>query len=278
MARLLHRSVIFGWQLSFSNWASAINFRLKFPAGKPFVLSQCLSFSSSCSYLIAGIHYCLISVKLVGSPSYLPDDQEEAFRILKNIWRARVVRAMISLLVRSPFRNCTLSLVNCSLLLPSNSGCVVAICHTPWKRLLVQWCLKNDVALVIANGTWSGQKKRIQRQARGISDLRNVLRHLQQKGKVIITCDNFNDLSNCPVKFFGNWSNASLVPARLARIAGVPLIAAIPVFRNGMVNIEAGPQFYLDSLNSDSRTVTQDIVAFLEAAITNAPDIWSPFV
>jgi lauroyl/myristoyl acyltransferase len=142
----------------------------------------------------------------------------------------------------------------------------------------VQWCLENDFALVFANGTWPGQRKRIQRQAKGVSNLREVVRHLKQKGKVIITCDNFNDQVNCPVKFFGNWNNASMFPARLAKLANVPLITAIPIFRNGTINIECGPRFYLNNETSDPTTVTQDMISFLEAAITNAPDIWSPFV
>ena len=278
MARLLHGSVIFGRQSSFNNWASATSSRPKLQIDKPGTLRQWIKFYGSLSYITAGIHYGLISTKLLISPSYLPHDHREAFRMLKNIWCARLVRRLVSILVRSPFRGHTLRLVSCSISLPSDSGCVIAICHTPWKRLLVQWCLENDFALVVANGTWSGQKKLIQRQAKGFNDLRKVVRHLQQKGKVIVTCDNFNDLTNCPVKFFGNWSNASLVPARLARMAGVPLIAAIPILRNGTINIESGPRFYLNNPISDLSAVTQDLISFLEAAITNTPDIWSPFV
>jgi lauroyl/myristoyl acyltransferase len=100
------------------------------------------------------------------------------------------------------------------------------------------------------------------------------MKYLSQKGRVVIACDMFNSLNNCPVDFFGKHHNVSLLPARLARIAGVPLITAVPVLRNGIIKIDEGPQFDLNSLKADSGDVMQKIVLFLETEIKNNPGVW----
>lgn len=52
-----------------------------------------------------------------------------------------------------------------------------------------------------------------------------------------MTGDNFNKFNSYPGKFLGTNVNGGLLPARIARIAQVPLIVAIPVFKNGLLNI-----------------------------------------
>jgi lauroyl/myristoyl acyltransferase len=95
---------------------------------------------------------------------------------------------------------------------------------------------------------------------------------------VIIAADVFNKSNDQPAEILGKPGNLSLLPARLARIAGVPLLAAVPVLRNGRIDVQAGP--FLDQCiyNSDMRSVMQILLRFFEFEIKKDPSIWSYFV
>jgi len=208
-------------------------------------------------------------------PLYIAHSGQNAFKNLRNIWHTRLVRRVISVSVRSPLRSSTLRLVNSNVSLPPGTGCVIAICHTPWKRLLVQWCLENNIGMVVGNGNWSHRKGRIQKKGRGFSDLRDIVNHLRHNGRIVIAFDCFSICPNqCRLKFLGNYHNMSTLPARLAAIAGVPLITAIPRLRNGMIHIDSGPRFGVNEPDSDPGDVMQHLVSFLESEIKTDPGIW----
>jgi hypothetical protein len=238
---------------------------------------QCIAVCGFLSPALAAIHYCLVSAGIIKMPLCTEYGEKGLFPNLKNIWRTQMVRRIISVLVRSPLRLSTLKLVHSTVKLPADSGCVVAVCHTPWKRLLVQWCLENDAVYIIGNGKWTHQKRLIQKKCDSLGGLRDIVAHLRQKGRVVIAFDNFNNHTNyCTLKFLGYHYNVSMLPVRLARIAGVPLVSVIPRFRDGMVNIDYGPQFGLNKINSDPVDVMQTLVSFLEVEIKNDPGIWPP--
>jgi len=129
--------------------------------------------------------------------------------------------------------------------------------------------------LVIGNGEWTNKKKRIQKQGKGFNDLREIVKHLQNNGRIVIAFDCFNNQANYfRLKFLGDYHNMSTLPVRLARIAGVPVITVIPRLRNGMINIDYGPQFGINKLNSDPGGVMQGLVSFLESELKSDPGIW----
>jgi hypothetical protein len=243
--------------------------------GKSFFLMQCIAICGLLSPVIGAIHYCLLTAWPVKVPLCVAYGEKGIFHSLVNIWRTQMVRRIISVLVRSPLRLSTLRLVNSTVSLPPGSGCVIAICHTPWKRLLVQWCLENNAVFIISNGKWTHQKERIQKRCDSLNDLCDIVTYLRQNGRVVIAFDNFNNHSNyCRLKFLGHHYNVSMLPVRLAKIAGVPLVSAIPRFRNGMINIDHGPQFSLNKVSSDPEGVMRTLVSFLETGIKSDPGIW----
>jgi len=242
---------------------------------KPFFLTCCIAVCRYLSLVAAAVHYGLLSAGLMKVPLYIAHSGQNAFKNLRNIWHTRLVRRVISVSVRSPLRTSTLRLVNSNVPLPPGTGCVIAICHTPWKRLLVQWCLENNIGLVVGNGNWSHRKGRIQKKGRGFSDLRDIVNHLRHNGRIVIAFDCFSICPNqCRLKFLGNYHNMSTLPARLAAIAGVPLITAIPRLRNGMIHIDSGPRFGVNKPDSDPGDVMQRLVSFLESEIRTDPGIW----
>ncbi len=194
------------------------------------------------------------------------------------IWHERLVRRVISFLVRTPARRYILKLVNFHVPLPEDQGCIIVMCHTSWKRLLVQWCLENKFALLIGGGKWTDQRRIIQRQGAGLTELREVVRHLQLGGRVIIKAVVFNKKNDCPVKFLGKDHNASLFAERLAILTKVPILTLMPKLSNATIEFISGPQFSTDGLESESATITTRIISFFEKEIASDPVLLSSYV
>ena len=241
---------------------------------KPLYLSLVTHGCDKLSCLIAGMHYLFLSAGFLKQPAYFSAAPSGVYKNIRNIWCTRITRRAVSVLVRSPLRKSVLQLVHFTNKLPANSGCVIVTCHTPWKRLIVQWCLHYKMALIVSNGIWTHRKRSIQRQASGFSNLRDIIQHLQQNGRVIIAGDIFNKREDCPVKFFENNRNASLLPIRLSRLANVPLVTAIPALRNGAVHLDYGPQFDNDLQQVDDRHMMQQLISFFEEEIKKEPGIY----
>lgn len=108
--------------------------------------------------------------------------------------------------------------------------------------------------------------------------MRNLVRHLQSGGRIIIAADIFNNLSNCPIKFLEKDCNASILPARLSKIANVPLMACVPELRNGTIHICSGPRFDPKMWNHDSQVVMKNLLAFFELELRRNPSIWAVFI
>ena len=222
-------------------------------------------------------HYCLIAIRILKVPFYFYKSNSSLFKDLHCIWCTRVTRRMLSIVMRTPLRKSFLSLINFTIPVPPDSGCVIAICHSPWKRILVQWCLENKFGLIIGGGKWSHQKKSIQRPGVGFTDLRNIIRFLQHKGRVILAADVFNSLNNCPVKFLGNKYNASIVHVRLAIMADVPLLVVIPKLTSTSINFSIGPKIEPGNLRGNINKKIEQILSFFEIEIESEPSIWSPY-
>ena len=240
-------------------------------------MSLCLYLSiKTCnllSYLGAGIHCGLIATGLLKNPTCIVATGEKSYSPLRNIWYTRFVKRLVSGLVRSPLRRSTLKLVDFNIPLPADSGCIIVICHSPWRRLLVQWCIENKFALIVSGLIPTKSNRLIYRRAKGYKELRELVNHLRRHGRVIVSADVFNHLTNCPVQFMGKPANASLLPVRLAKLAAVPIITAIPQLRNGTINFIPGPAFDDTKLGPDACRIIQTTLSFMEKAIQKSPSV-----
>jgi lauroyl/myristoyl acyltransferase len=241
---------------------------------KNICLSPCLLFS----HILSGLHYFFARLDFLDIPACIREAPGGLYKNLQKIWFARLLKKIVSIWVRSPFRSQALRLVNFSLPLPSGNGLILVTCHTPWKRLLVQWFFENHYALIVDTGRSVRRKNRLQNLRKGHNELLHIIRHLRYGGQVIIAADVFNKSNDQPAEILGKPGNLSLLPVRLARIAGVPLMAGVPVLRNGRIEIEAGPLIDQDIPCSEMRAVMQKILGFFEQEIKNDPSIWSYFV
>ncbi|QEC57966.1 hypothetical protein [Flavisolibacter ginsenosidimutans] len=239
-----------------------------------FLLTVCGFFSALC----AGLHCAVIKAGLLADPVYLAKRPTKRFSRLRLVWHARLVRRIVSLLVRTPLRKGVLRLVNFNVPLPGHLGCILVTCHSPWKRLLVQWCLDKNFALFIGGGKWNDERERIQRQGRSVVELRELIKYLQEGGRVVIKAEVFNTLNDCRVSFLGKRCNASRFAERLAILAHVPIQTLVVKLSNNAIELSAGPQFFTEGLNAKSTMITTQVLSFFEKEIERNPAILSNYV
>ena len=245
---------------------------------KPYYLLVLLAICKQLAYCCASMHYTMIKLELVKQPVYLLTLTCKKLKTLQSVWYARIVRRIISVLVRTLLRKSLLQLINFNIVTPTGTGCIIITCHTPWKRFLVQWCLENKFALIVGGGIWKNRKRSIQNLGAGTIELRRLIRHLQLNGRVIIACDVSESFKTCPLNFLGKDTSISLFAERLATIAKVPIVTAIPVLNNNTIDFISGPVFQTCDLTSHSTVITPQIISFFEKQIECKPSIWPQYV
>lgn len=230
------------------------------------------------SHLIAVVHILVVQIGLLEIPDCVKQAPGGAHKNLQKIWFARLLKKIISIWVRSPLKTSALNLVHFDIPVPVGKGIVLVTCHTPWKRLLVRWFYENQHALIIDTGHSVKRKNRLKNLRKGHNELLHIVRYLRDGGRVIIAADVFNKSKDQPVEILGKPGNLSLLPVRLAMIAGVPLLAAVPILRDGRIDIQQGPLLDQRIHHSDMRNAMQILLGFFEFEIKKDPSIWSYFV
>jgi hypothetical protein len=244
----------------------------------PYYLKFWLVLCRFISHIATGLHYSAVQLNFFEIPACIWEAPGGLYNNLQKIWFVRLLKKWVSLWVRSPLRDHVLQMVNFDVQIPAGTGLIMVTCHTPWKRLLVRWFFENHYALIIDTGKSKQRRNRLRNQRKGHNDLLHIIRHLQYGGRVIIAADVFNKSNNHPAEILGKPGNLSLLPARLARIAGVPLIAAVPRLRNGEIHIYEGPRYDHPIQYSEMGAVMQNLLGFFENEIKRDPSIWSYFV
>jgi hypothetical protein len=207
---------------------------------------------------------------------HFADSPAGLYRSLQDAWLSRLVREPLKLFVHTPLRTATLAFVNCTLSENPETGCVMAICHTPWFRLLAEWCRARDFAAVIAGEVLLTRTGTVNGTGR-VLELRRVVRHLRNGGRVVVIADVFHGSHRCAVRFFEKNRFASLLPARLAAFAGVPLQIIIPALQARQLHICAGPTFTVGASVVEQQRVTQDVLTYFEKEIRQRPALLARF-
>lgn len=245
---------------------------------KPSYLLLLFAICRYLSYFCASLHYAMIQVDFLNAPVYIVKLPDKRLKTLYCIWYSRLVRRILSCLIRTPIRKNILQLINFNIPIPADQGCIIVTCHSPWKKLLTHWCVEKKFALLIGGGKWTDRRRVIQRKGAGITELLDIVKYLQLSGRVITNADVFNNLNDCPVKFLGNDHNASLFTERLAILAKVPIITVIPKLSDTRIEFTVGPQFLANDSKSKSTTITAQIISFIESEIESNPSIWTYYV
>lgn len=246
------------------------------PTTKPLYLQLFIFICHALAAVIGAIYYLIFKIGLLKISPVITNAPGGLYKNLRVIWFVRLFRRMMSALVRTPLRKDVLQLMNFD---PGSiaPGSVIVSCHSPWARLITQWCVENDYAMIVGWGPWT-KRASIARNGTGFNELRNLAKHLLSGGRIIIMADIFNDLNNCPVKFFEKPCNASLFPLRLARIANTQLVTVMPVLADKAVWIHTGPRVSFNTYNNDPGKIMQTLLSFFEKEIKQDPSVWSGYI
>lgn len=244
----------------------------------PLYLCLLLSLYGLLSSIMAHFHILAKEKNWTKIASSFAETSDGTYTTIRKIWMARMLRRSLSLFLRTPLRYGCTSLVDCKIDVPHESGCIIAICHTPWARLLAEWCRVNNFGLVLVGGPWIQRTGQVNIPGGGFVGLRKLVRHLHSGGKVIVMGDTIGRSRCCAVNFFGKESMASVLPARLASLAGVPLLAIAPKLEDGMVTLQNGLTLGTDVIYASQDEVMQRIFSFFEDEILCSPSIWAPYI
>ena len=246
------------------------------PTTRSLYLRKLMFVCHALAAVIAAIYYFLFSIGILKISPIITNAPGGVYKNLRIIWFVRLLRRIVSVLIRTPFHKNVLQLINFE---PGSivPGSVIVSCHTPWARLLTQWCVKNNYAMIVGWGPWT-KRASIARHATGFDELRNLAKHLLSGGRIIIMADIFNDLNNCPVKFFEKPCNASLFPLRLAKIANTSLVTVVPALKNKTVQIHTGPEVSSNGYKEDPGKIMQIFLSYFENEIKEDPSVWSGYI
>lgn len=229
------------------------------------------------SSFIVFFHTLFIKIKWVKISNIISQSPVGFKKTLQKIWFIRMMRRSLSLILRTPLRSKVLKLVNNKLILPE-SGCIIAIPHTPWAKLLAEWCRSKNFALVFAGGPWIKRTGNVNVPGVGISGIRKVISHLRSKEFVVVIGDNENRSRCCHVSYLGKECNASLLPVRLAALARVSIVTVIPIFQDRRVNLQNGLIIKAEDVLENKQKAMQKMFSYFEKKINNSPSIYSPFI
>lgn len=112
----------------------------------------------------------------------------------------------------------------------------------------------------------------------GISGIRKVISHLHTNGNVVIIGDNINRPPYCKVSYLGKECNGSLLPVRLASLAGVSIVTVIPKFIDKRIYLENGLIIDAEEVKLNEQHALQKIFSYFETEMNNSPSIYSPYI
>jgi hypothetical protein len=230
-----------------------------------FALCEALSWPAG------AIHALLVELHIVHPPATVAASSGRAlFTALRDCWLAKGVRELLPLILASPLREAALRRVRLGNPVPGE-GCVFAVIHSSWGTWLCAWCRDRRRGLALANREWRHLgDAAIECDFRS---LRRAIAHLRAGGRLFAAADVFPAVGGCPIPFLGERRDATCLPSRLAAAAGVPVVAAVPIWRDGRIEVALGPVVRMGG-ETDERGATRTIMTFVEARILEEPCVW----
>ncbi len=153
-------------------------------------------------------------------------------------------------------------------------GCVYAICSTPWCRVLAAWAARRPDLHLLIHGHWA-RRTGPTSVGGGTSCLRQLLARLRNGQSVGVIADALCIRRTCPVTFLGRRVRGSLVGARLAAAASVPLVPTVFAWDRGVLRPRFGAPLYVDRDRESQAAATAAALRFLEIEIRRSPAVWN---
>jgi lauroyl/myristoyl acyltransferase len=108
-----------------------------------------------------------------------------------------------------------------------------------------------------------------------VACLRQLVARLKNGQSVAVIADAFCIRRTCPVTFLGWAVRGSLLGARLAALAGVPLQPAAFVWERGALHPRFGSPLNVARDRESQTSATVSVLQFLEGEIRRTPAAWN---
>lgn len=237
---------------------------------RPTWLRAMLLLCGCLSLAIASMHFAAIRSGCLGTSPWIRGAPGGLRHVLREVWFTKLLREAVSFPLKTRLRFEVVDLVDCEL----PAGSVIAICPTPWSRLLAEWCAVRNFGFVFARGASWRRRTGNLAMSEGFAALRELVRHLRTGGRVVIFALSPARSHPVQVRFLGSEQSVSSLPARLAVAARVPLVSAVADFQDGCVRVrpvltDAWP------CRGTEVAAMKAMLARLEEEIRQRPAIWS---
>lgn len=239
------------------------------------LVSAGLASCSAAAWLPALVHRASTRLGKNGRPGSLAEEGDVTVSRLHDIWFARLCREIFAWPSRSRLGP---ALAGRVVWRPPdgavNGGCVFAICATPWARVLAAWTARQPAMHLLIDGHWA-RRTRPASLGGGAACLRQLVARLRNGHSVAVIADNFGARRTCPATFLGRDVRGSLLGARLAAIACVPLSPAVIVWEKGALRARFGPPLHVARDRRSQIAATVSVLGFLEGEIRRTPAAWN---
>jgi hypothetical protein len=222
---------------------------------------------------IAAAHALLCRARLVAASPVLGSAPGGLLRALHAAWFGRLARETLSLALRTAMRPAATGFVSPAVAAELAGPGVIAICHSPWTRLLAAWCGETHFALAPGPDRWAPRSgaAHVGFDRRG---LRRLVTDLAHGGRVVVVADAFECVAGVATRFLGEERIVSCLAARLAALGHVPLVAVVPVLERGRVRVGDRATIRVAGEARSQQVATGRLIAFFDDQIRRRPWVW----
>src|SRR5579859_239667 len=195
-------------------------------------------------------------------------------RALRQVVFARLARQVFKIAMLVGFEAAVLRRVRCrgTHRLP-RQGCVIALVHSHWGRVLARWVNSQRFARVFAHERWSRWTGDAHIAA-SVGGLHRAVNLLAQGQRVAVVADELPPQTGCNVVFLGVHKRATIRATWLAARAGVPVVPVTVGYAAGAIRVRIGPPMEPGRRRSECVETTRALLRTFERRIRRRPDEW----
>lgn len=245
------------------------------PALANLALAAALGACHGLAWPIAAAQRLRLRHREVAALAWLGERPGGAGSALRHIAFTRLARQVLKLFLLVGKEAPVLRRVHCrgQERLPKG-GCVLAIAHTPWGRVLARWSLACDFAFIVAHRGWARWAGRLHLLPTP-AGLRRAVEELGRGRRVVVVVDDFLALGGCAVELLGRPARLSMCAARLATLASVPVVPVTLRYRHGMIWVKLGTPLPPCRGRCAQQQMTRALCAGMERWVSRFPEEWN---
>jgi len=152
-------------------------------------------------------------------------------------------------------------------------GCVIAVSHTPWGRVLARWSLACGFALVLGHPRWAWWAGSSHLSA-SVAGIRRAVIALRRGRRVAVVVDDFVQRGGCAAEFLGRSTRVSKRGVCLAVLAGVPIVAATVRYARGRIVVHLDAPRRTGAARQERDALSRMLLRDVEREVTRRPEAW----